>query len=125
MQYKTLRKISTIVLAFSLLLTLFFAILGIGCGGILNRLDQDLEEMKTLEREGSLSLSSWINRRETPESVQNSEELKKYIEKYDKDANSLGIAILFFLGLSIISLSSRIYFGKKVRDIEILGRKTN
>jgi|GEM_PF-5975872 hypothetical protein len=125
MQYKTLRKISTIVLTFSLLLTLFFAILGIGCGGILNRLDQDLEEMKTLEREGSLSLSSWINRRETPESVQNSEELKKYIEKYDKDADSLGIAILFFLGLSIISLSSRIYFGKKVRDIEILGRKTN
>lgn len=91
-------------------------ILGIGGGGVLNDLYEVLAEIESLEQkkllnETSVNISDFAKLQ--IETFHDSVELKKYIKETELMVSNIENALLILVGLFLLCLVIKIYFGKK------------
>ena len=119
MQYKTLRKISTIFLMLFTLLTIFLGIAYVGGREVLISLDLALEEMLAIENNTAPALSNASRHSELKmwdDWFKDSDEIRLYITDVEKSMHRSYALTGTFFYLSVAALIARIYFSKKMRN---------
>lgn len=117
-KHPLIRKLLTIlVVIFGLLSIGGSGVVCIGAGGILNKMDDVLEEIEDLERQGLLNNPPPTISPHTKYELgffNSSSEVKQYIREHEMFADHLVLCLYTFTFLFFLSLALRIYFRKKL-----------